>query len=247
MTHAEPTIDEARDRVGQVISIAQQKGGTGKTTLSIHLAVACLQLVKSVVLIDLDPQATLTRWYRNRVTNGVESDSLIHRQTSGWRVERELETLKRNHDLIILDNPPHAETGLKIAIRSADLLLVPVQLSPADHWAMQTTLDLAAAEDTDALIVYNRVPPRGRSSQKVRETIERGDVAIARTNLGNRIAFSASLMSGLGITEFASRSPAAAEIMNLANEILERCRQSHRQLTGLRRQESYSAVGSRLH
>jgi chromosome partitioning protein len=145
MTHAEPTIDEARDRVGQVISIAQQKGGTGKTTLSIHLAVACLQLVKSVVLIDLDPQATLTRWYRNRVTNGVESDSLIHRQTSGWRVERELETLKRNHDLIILDNPPHAETGLKIAIRSADLLLVPVQLSPADHWAMQTTLDLAAA------------------------------------------------------------------------------------------------------
>ena len=234
-------------RPGQVITIAQQKGGTGKTTLSIHLAVACLEQDKSVALVDLDPQASLTRWYRHRVSGFGETDGLTHRQISGWRVGAELEKLKREYDIVLLDNPPHAETDLKIAIRGADLLLVPVQLSPADLWAMQATLDLAASEHTEALLIYNRVPPRGRSSQEVREMIERGDVPAADTQLGNRIAFSASLMSGLGVTEFAPRSSAAAEISDLAHELFERLGLSARKKRTEQPRARRSAADARLH
>ena len=212
----------ARDRTGHVITVAQQKGGTGKTTLTVHLAIAWLQLGKSVALIDLDPQASLTRWYRHRFAHFGKTEGLTHRQTSGWRVATEIEALRRDHDLILLDNPPHADTELKIAIRGSDLLLVPLQLSPTDFWAMRSTLDIAAAEGTSVVLVYNRVPPRGRLLKQIRDQIETDDLSVAETQLGNRIAFAASLMAGQGVTEFARRSPAAAEIWDLTDELLSR-------------------------
>ena len=247
MTQAKPRSGKTANRAGQVITIAQQKGGTGKTTLTIHLAIACLQQGKSVAVIDLDPQASLTRWHRHRVAGFGESEGLTHRQTSGWRVAAELDSLRRDHDLVLLDNPPHAETDLKIAIRGADLLLVPVQLSPADLWAMQATIDLGRAERKDALLVYNRVPPRGRSSQEVRDRIEKSDVEVASTQLGNRIAYSASLMSGLGVTEFAPRSTAAAEITDLASELIERLGRTPRPSSILLPRESRTSIETRPH
>ena len=185
--------------------------------------------------------------HRHRVAGFGESDGLTHRQTSGWRVAAELDSLRRDHDLVLLDNPPHAETDLKIAIRGADLLLVPVQLSPADLWAMQATIDLGRAERKDALLVYNRVPPRGRSSQEVRDRIEKSDVEVASTQLGNRIAYSASLMSGLGVTEFAPRSAAAAEITDLASELIERLGRTPRPSSILLPRESRTSIETRPH
>src|SRR5512146_1696132 len=138
----------------RVITVAQQKGGAGKTTVAAHLAVHWAAQGKRVALIDVDPQESLTAWYkaREKAANGADSN-LDLRWVSGWRAATEVDRLKRDHDLILIDSPPHAETAAKVAIRAADLLVVPVQPSPMDLWATRPTLDLASGEKRPALLV----------------------------------------------------------------------------------------------
>jgi chromosome partitioning protein len=123
---------------------------------------------------------------------------------------------------VIIDSPPHAETAARLAIRMADLVVVPVQLSPMDIWASEPTLEMIAKERTKALVVMNRVPPRGRLADDLRQQLEDDDLPLAKTTLGNRMAFAASLMEGLGITEFARSSTGAQEMLSLTDEVLAR-------------------------
>jgi len=207
----------------RVITVAQQKGGAGKTTLAAHLAVYWAGQGRRVALIDVDPQESLTAWYKAREQNANGADSNLDlRWVSGWRAATEVDRLKRDHDLIVIDSPPHAETAAKIAIRAADLLLVPLQPSPMDFWAVRPTLDLALGEKRPALLVLNRVPPRGNLQDEIRALIERERLPLAAACLGNRTAFAASLMHGKGVTETAPRSAAALEIQALAEELMQR-------------------------
>lgn len=207
---------------GQVITVAQQKGGAGKTTLTAHLAVAWMKSGKSIALVDIDPQESLSDWHRQRVELLGEGAGITLRQVSGWRASTEVGRLKRDHDLVVMDSPPHGETAAKVAIRSADMIVVPVQLSPMDLWATRTTLDLADGEKTPAVLVLNRVPPRGRLPDEIRSIIKQLKLPVAKNTLGNRTAFAASLMEGKGVTEFARTSPAADEIDALAGELMRR-------------------------
>lgn len=207
---------------GQVITVAQQKGGAGKTTLTAHLAVAWMKSGKSIALVDIDPQESLSDWHRQRVELLGEGSGITLRQVSGWRASTEVGRLKRDHDLVVMDSPPHGETAAKIAIRSADMIVVPVQLSPMDLWATRTTLDLAESEKTPSVLVLNRVPPRGRLPDEIRTIIKQLKLPVAKTTLGNRTAFAASMMEGKGVTEFAKTSPAAEEIDALAGELMRR-------------------------
>ncbi len=207
---------------GQVITVAQQKGGAGKTTLTAHLAVAWMNAGKSIALVDIDPQESLSDWHRQRMELLGEDAGITLRQVSGWRASTEVGRLKRDHDLVVMDSPPHGETAAKVAIRSADMIVVPVQLSPMDLWATRTTLDLAENEKTPAVLVMNRVPPRGRLPDEIRSIIKQLKLPVAKNTLGNRTAFAASMMEGKGVTEFAKTSPAAEEIDALAGELMRR-------------------------
>ena len=217
-----PAAPDREDDMAKVITIAQQKGGAGKTSLSIHLAVALLGQGKSVGLVDLDPQESMTSWFKlRRETYGKEKDFGL-RPATGWRAQSEIEKMKRDFDLVVIDSPPHAETSTRLAIRMADLVLVPVQLSPMDIWASEPTLEMIAKERSRALVVMNRVPPRGKLADDLRQQLEDGDLPLAKTTLGNRMAFAASLMDGRGITEFAKSSTAADEMRALMDEVLAR-------------------------
>ncbi len=150
----------------KVITVAQQKGGAGKTTLAAHLAVAFTAQNKAVAVVDIDPQQSLTQWYRLREARaGNAGAGLLVSQIQGWRLKAEVEKLARSHDLVIVDSPPHAETEATIAVRCADLVVVPVQPSPMDVWATLPTLEMAAAEKVPALVVLNRVPPRANLTE----------------------------------------------------------------------------------
>ena len=176
---------------------------------------------RRVTLLDLDPQESLTDWYRVREERFGPDENLILRQAPGWRLTTELMRAKRESDIIVLDTPPNRDaSATRQAIRAADLVVVPAQLSPMDIWASQATLDLIEKERKSAIMVLNRVPPRARLADELMKNLKEDGVPLARAHVGNRVAFASSLMEGKGITESAPSSLAAAEIRLLAGEVL---------------------------
>ncbi len=206
---------------GTIITIAQQKGGAGKTTLAAHLALAWAVAGRRVAVVDIDPQASLSIWFeRRRERRGAAAPDIEVAAITGWRVAAEVERQARAHDVVLIDTPPHAATEARLAVRAASLVLIPVQPSPMDLWATRATLDLARAERVPALLVLNRVPPRAKLTEIMLAEFRAFGVAIARTEVGNRVALAAALAEGKGIAEASRGSRAAAEIAALAEEVL---------------------------
>lgn len=200
-----------------VISVAQQKGGTGKTTLAANIA-ATLAASRTVALLDIDPQHSLTRWHEIRPSTAAK---LTFSGVSGWRVTGELDRLKASHDFVIIDTPPQIDTDARLAIRAATFVLVPVQPSAPDIWAAEGTLKLAAAEKRRAAIVLNRVPPSGKLRETMTARIKANGSPLLAAVIGNRTGFATAFADGLGVTEAAPRSIAANELRALLTELLE--------------------------
>jgi chromosome partitioning protein len=205
----------------KIFTVAQQKGGAGKTTLAAHLAVAWTAAGKSVAVVDIDPQMSLTYWYRLRERRGGDAGAgLLVNQIKGWRVRNEAERLAQQHDIVVIDSPPHMETEARAAVRAANLVVVPVQPSPMDVWATRPTLDLAEEERRAIAIVLNRVPPRARLTDDMLAEIEDFDVTVTQARIGNRVVFASALAQGRAVGEMQPKGRAAAEIGALADELL---------------------------
>ena len=127
---------------GHVITIAQQKGGSGKTTLAANLAVAFARAGKSVALLDTDPQGSLGRWFMARREARDGEAGLEFGTASAWGVSYECEKLRREFDIVLVDTPPKIDADLRPALREADLVLVPVASSHVDLWATEGVLSL---------------------------------------------------------------------------------------------------------
>lgn len=200
-----------------VITVAQQKGGTGKTILAANLG-AALASSRKVALLDIDPQHSLTRWHELRPKTAV---TLTFSNVSGWRVTGELDRLKAAHDVVVIDSPPQVATDARLAIRGANLVLIPVQPSPPDVWAAEGTLKLVGAEKRKAAMVLNRVPSSGKLRETVTTLLQRDGKPLLASTLGNRTGFATAFAEGLAVTEIAPRSIAANELRALLNELLE--------------------------
>jgi chromosome partitioning protein len=205
----------------KVMTVAQQKGGAGKTTLVAQLAVAFTVKGRRVALVDIDPQGSLTRWFRVREEAGAANGMTLSAIT-GWRTQGAVEKLKDSCDLVLIDSAPHAETEAKIAVRAADLVLVPIQPSPIDLWATEPTLALARAEKRAALLVLNRVQSRVKLAEALADRIAELGAETAKATIGSRTPFAASMLKGKGVIETAPGSKAAAEIAALAAELTRR-------------------------
>jgi chromosome partitioning protein len=204
----------------KVFTVAQQKGGAGKTTIACHLAVALAAGGKQVAIVDIDPQKSLARWHEQReAALGKGQTGLTLVAVSGWRTQTEVDKLVRSMDFVVIDSPPHAETEARIAVRAADLVILPVQPSPMDLWAIQPTLDLAKAEKVPVLLVFNRMPSRGLLAEEMLAHAKTLGVPIAKASVGNRVGFAASLNCGRAIGEFAPSSRGTREIAALAREV----------------------------
>lgn len=204
--------------MGHVIAIAQQKGGTGKTTLAAHVAVEFLRRGLAVAVVDTDPQGSLGRWFMTRVEAGEPGLELS--TSSAWGVGYETDKLKKAHDLVIVDTPPKVDADLRPALRAADLIVVPVTPSPVDLWATDGVLDLARREDRPVLVVLNRTA-RGRQTGLTREALAEQGLEIAETEIGSRIAYARAMGTGVTAPE-SGTGPWATEIAALADEIAAR-------------------------
>src|SRR5215469_8395111 len=209
---------------GIVVTVAQQKGGAGKSTLAAHLAVAWAGQRRKVAVIDIDPQTSLAAWYAERKGTLNGKAGLDFAATTGWRTAAEVERQAKSHDVVIIDSRPHAETEARLAVRAANLVLVPVQPSPMDVWATRPTLDVAKAERKPALLILNRVPPRANLTEAMLAKLDELGAGVAATRVGNRVALATSMAEGRGITEAEPSSRAGQEIAALAEEILTRAK-----------------------
>jgi len=197
-----------------VVTVAQQKGGAGKTMLAASLA-AAFAGSRRVALLDIDPQHSLSRWHALRPAT---APAIALSDLAGWRLAAEIERLRRDHDLLIVDSPPHVDTDARLAIRAASLVLVPVQPSAPDLWAAAATLELARAERRTARLVLNRVTGTVLKASIAAELARLPEQPL-QARLGNRIGYAAAFAQGLGVAEAAPRSPAARELQALADEV----------------------------
>ena len=103
--------------LSKVITISQQKGGSGKTTLAVHLALAFIKYHNlKVAVIDTDPQGILGKWFMIRTEKKVSNDNLTFKTASLWGAQYESKTLKKDHDIVIIDTPPKIESDARPSI-----------------------------------------------------------------------------------------------------------------------------------
>lgn len=203
---------------GKVIAVVQQKGGSGKTTIAVNLAVTFAGRGLSVALLDTDPQGSLGRWFMARRERlgaaGVEFST-----SSAWGVSYECEKLRKTADIILIDTPPKVDADLRPALREADLVLVPVASSHVDLWATEGVLDLARRERKRVTVVLNRARAGTRLGEEVAAAALAMEAGLAEAQLSNRVAFAETLGQGLGVDE-TGKSAARAEIRALADEVM---------------------------
>ena len=186
----------------KTISFISQKGGVGKTTLAIHLAVAFAADGLNVAILDLDPQASAAEWkdFREEEMPGVIAIP------SSWlpKVLKELEG--RGADVVILDTAPHSEGTALDAARAADLILVPCQPSIMDLRAMRKTTDLLKHIKKPTYAVLNGVSVQGSAALGTEKAIAAEfKIEICPIRMGDRVAYSRCLISGHSAQEIRTR------------------------------------------
>ncbi|MCY1708894.1 ParA family partition ATPase [Pannonibacter sp. SL95] len=210
---------------GTILTIAQQKGGSGKTTVTAHLALGLLHSAPGlrIALLDVDPQGSLGTWVETREARlGETAIGVTLRTASGWGARREARALARDHDFVLIDTPPKTDVDARPAIDASDLVIVPVQPTLVDLWATGQTFEMARREDKPAVLVLNRVPPRAALTGDVGEAIVASGFARLEPFLGNRTVFAASMGQGLTALETEPRGKAAAEVLALVAALRQR-------------------------
>src|SRR5215216_4536912 len=194
-----------------VLALVTQKGGTGKSSLAVSLAVAAQERGLKVYMIDLDPQATARNWFERREAAEPEVATVEANRLSAALIALQ----RKDFDLVILDTPGVDTPATTAAMQAADLCLIPARPSVADIEAAKPTIRTLSALGKPFLFVLNQCPP-GRSirtTDAYRALLLMG--AVAGVTLALRADHLDALAQGLGVTERDPRGKAAGEVRDL--------------------------------
>lgn len=195
----------------KTLAVISQKGGSGKTTLTLNLAVAAEQAGLTTAIIDLDPQASARAWAKSRQE---ETPAVISAHAS--QLDDVLETADNNGAaMTLIDTAPHSERDALAAARSADLILIPCRPAILDLRSMGSTKELADLAKTPALAVINSAPPRGHLAGEASEAIQQYGLEVLPVVVAHRAAFVHSLTLGQTVLEYEPNGKAASEILEL--------------------------------
>lgn len=192
-----------------VIAVIAQKGGVGKTTLTLSLAVAAQRAGRVAAIVDLDPQATACNWGDRR---GNEAPVIVSAQPA--RLPHVLKSAQDNGaQFVVIDTPPRAEQAALAAAKSASLILVPCRPAVFDLDTVTTTLELIQhAGNQSVAAILNGVPPRGSKGEQAAEVIKGLGVAVCPAVMGHRAAYSDAGAFGQSAQEYDPHGKAADEI-----------------------------------
>ena len=205
----------------KTIATINAKGGSGKTTITLHLAVASVQQGHNVAVLDLDPQQTARRWGKRR-----SSPVPVVLQVAPSQLGAELErAVGVGADVVLIDAPPRAWLGAdnaaREAARVADLVVVPSRPTILDLEATATTIErIGAVAGTRVVVVLNGCAARGRDADEAEAALADRGVEVCPVRIGHRVAFARSLLGGLTAQEAEPGGRAADEIARVHAFIL---------------------------
>lgn len=204
-----------------IISVQNQKGGVGKTTLAVHISHVLANLGGKVLLVDADPQGSARDWAAARDSQPPFSVVGLDRPT----IHRDLPAISVNYDHVIIDGPPRVSDIARSAIIAADLVLIPVQPSPYDVWAAQEVVNLIQEasvfkEKLKSVFVINRKIVNTAIGRDVVEALADYKIPVLTSQVCQRVAFAESAATGQTVLEQQGNSQAANEITALVNELL---------------------------
>lgn len=199
------------------VALVAQKGGTGKTTLAVSLAVAARQVGLTSIIVDLDPQATACNWKDRRKGDGpVVIDAQPARLAAALGKAAE-----NGVDFAVIDTPARNEQSALAAAKVADLVLIPCRPQAYDLETIPNTKEiLALAGNTPALAILNAVPAFGDRHEQARALLNRLQVPVCPYMLGNRAVFGDAGAVGQAAQEYDPRGKGAAEILQVYKYIL---------------------------
>ena len=195
----------------KTIAIISQKGGVGKTTLALHLAVAAERDGKTTVIIDLDPQASASTWRDLR-----EEETPVVQPAQANRLGVILEEAKKQGAaFVVIDTSPNSESSSLAAARAADLVLIPCRPHLLDLKAIGSSIELGRLAKKPFAVVVNAVPPRGALGTEADVAIGTYDAPIAPVHLSMRAAYYHCLVNGQVAQEYEPIGKASEEVFEL--------------------------------
>ncbi|MGF7168988.1 chromosome partitioning protein [Sphingobium xanthum] len=216
------TIDQGNNV--RILALASQKGGSGKTTLSGHLAVQAQRAgAGPVVLIDIDPQGSLADWWNERT-----EEFPAFAQTTVARLAIDLETLRQQgFKLAVIDTPPAITMAIQSVIGVAELIVVPTRPSPHDLRAVGATVDLCERAGKPLLFVVNAATPKARITSEAAIALSQHGT-VAPVTIHHRTDFASSMIDGRTVMDFDPNGKSAKEIEAIWAYIADRLERNFR-------------------
>lgn len=206
-----------------ILGITAQKGGVGKSTVSICLAVAALEQKQTVLLVDADPQGTIRTWAEVAKENGHQAPKVVEMGEEMHEPDQ-LPKLASQYDTVIIDGPPRHGSVQRSILMIADKIVLPCGPSTLDAWALADTLGLIddarrLKPDIDASILINRVKRGTAIGKGARGILKEANLPVLKTELGDRVAYQEAMAAGQGVTSYVAKHIATTEIKSLYKEI----------------------------
>ena len=205
-----------------ILAVLNQKGGVGKTTLTLHVAAGLALQGARVLVVDADPQGSARDWAAARTAPPLFPVVGLDRPT----LHRDVPTLAADYDHVVIDGPPRTTEVTRSALLAADVALIPVQPSPYDVWACAQLVTLVKEasvfkETLKSVFMISRKIVNTAIGRDVGEALAAYALPVLHTAIAQRVAFAESAATGQTVLETDPHGPAAREVTRLIRELLE--------------------------